>query len=599
MRAILILFASVGLLNAAMPVQSLLRFANANKGTGSSSDQTLFIDWDFTWNGSGQIITNTASVTPNLKSNIVVGAQNLFETSKKPEMLNIESGFTDGYATAPDGTSTATRYVHSGGASTPLLTIFPAAGITTLSCWVKRNTGSDQTMRFSYAGDGGSQFSSDFTVTASWVRQTWTFTADSTTYFMGVTKTAATPADLDVLVWGVQVQPGSVATDYIYDTNYNAAIGVDRSTDAADPTWASTSLRFDDSKYLVSTGQRTFTNASVYVAFKEDVITNEYAPLFGSRWGDTSDFAVMGLDNSGDGRQPSFRWGGTVVYSSSGFNDGLWHIATATYDGTDMRLFIDGMMVARKTASPSSISPPVLQIGNTANYNYLNGNIARVQLYAVAHDAATVTSKYETLKSFLSGKSITVTNQTRLLAFEGDSITAGYGNYPAYRWLVAQSFTPKAFGPSLAVAGNTLSDLNSRAALLDSFIVAGRSNVLFVLDGHNDIVGGTPTPATNWVASYKTYCNARKAAGWKVVIGTLLPSSDSAFNTQRNIANILLKADSSFYDGLADFAANSTIGDDADGSNTTYYPEATHPSVACHAILAPICKTAVQTLLGL
>src|ERR1022692_1518107 len=78
------------------------------------------------------------------------------------------------------------------------------------------------------------------------------------------------------------------------------------------------------------------------------------------------------------------------------------------------------------------------------------------------------------------------------------------------------------------------------------------------------------------------------------ICNTTLPQTTTGFNTFRNSVNAAFKADPSFWDAIADFAADPKMGCDACAANTTYYPDGEHPSIAGHAILGPIAQAAIQ-----
>ena len=93
------------------------------------------------------------------------------------------------------------------------------------------------------------------------------------------------------------------------------------------------------------------------------------------------------------------------------------------------------------------------------------------------------------------------------------------------------------------------------------------------------------------------YCSAVKAAGFRLVIGTMLPRSDlsSPQQAEWNAYNALIRANwATISDVLADYQANSTIGPFAAASNPVFYPDGIHPSRAGYGILAPIFATAVN-----
>jgi hypothetical protein len=97
------------------------------------------------------------------------------------------------------------------------------------------------------------------------------------------------------------------------------------------------------------------------------------------------------------------------------------------------------------------------------------------------------------------------------------------------------------------------------------------------------------------------YCAARQAAGFKVIVLTVLPRSNAGtpgdFETQRGICNAAIRADWATYaDALADVAADSRIGDAGDETNATYYGDLVHLTKAGYAIIADIVETALLTI---
>jgi hypothetical protein len=104
-------------------------------------------------------------------------------------------------------------------------------------------------------------------------------------------------------------------------------------------------------------------------------------------------------------------------------------------------------------------------------------------------------------------------------------------------------------------------------------------------------------PASSFVSQLKTYCLARKSTGWKVIVLTLLAESNSPRNVLRNQVNVLIRADNSFYDGLADIAADPTIGIDAAAFDTSLYSDGIHPTALGQSYIKPIVKPVVVSLL--
>lgn len=176
---------------------------------------------------------------------------------------------------------------------------------------------------------------------------------------------------------------------------------------------------------------------------------------------------------------------------------------------------------------------------------------------------------------------------TSNIVFEGDSITSAGATFADYAALL--------IGPSIAyqktaVGGSVIADLVSRATADDALISATRSpDVLFVFAGTNDINDGAS--AATATADLKSYCLARRAAGWKVIVATPI-SRITVDATITDYTNAII-ADSSFYDVLCDFHADTRF-DAGSYSDTTYYSgDGVHPGAVGQAALGVIAKAAI------
>lgn len=132
-----------------------------------------------------------------------------------------------------------------------------------------------------------------------------------------------------------------------------------------------------------------------------------------------------------------------------------------------------------------------------------------------------------------------------------------------------------------ALSGNSVEGLISEAAIVDALLQPGQANILSVFIGANN------HPDTGWLNTLAGYCDARRAAGWYVLLGTLLPQTASGtFNAARATANPELRlwtASGSVVPGkhadrIFDFAADPIMGVDATASNAAYFPDGLHPS---------------------
>lgn len=174
----------------------------------------------------------------------------------------------------------------------------------------------------------------------------------------------------------------------------------------------------------------------------------------------------------------------------------------------------------------------------------------------------------------------------RTIVIEGDSISASLDGYPRlYEGNAAPYFT--SYNMS-AVAGSTIAFLNIRAAANDAKKVTPGQNIYTVMIGRNDLTSAT----TTWLTAMAAHCDARRAAGWYVVICTILPSTPGGFNGWRATANTEMRLWTSggsiisgiHCDAVCDFDTTS-MGVDAAASDVGLYYDGTHPTAAGQVIL--------------
>lgn len=110
---------------------------------------------------------------------------------------------------APTGFALADRLVGTG-ASAIEQTITTIADTYTVSCWVKRNTGTNQTFRLKF----NSGFSGNLTATDTWQRFTYTTTSTAASNLWGIASDSSNN-NYDILAWGFQVELSDYATSYI------------------------------------------------------------------------------------------------------------------------------------------------------------------------------------------------------------------------------------------------------------------------------------------------------------------------------------------------------------------------------------------------
>lgn len=85
--------------------------------------------------------------------------------------------------------------------------------------------------------------------------------------------------------------------------------------------------------------------------------------------------------------------------STNSYNDGQWHYVVATYDGTKMKLYVDGSLVDQRDATGTiGTNTHPLMIGafdGTSTDTYFNGKIDDAAVYNYALTAAQVSQHYE------------------------------------------------------------------------------------------------------------------------------------------------------------------------------------------------------------
>ena len=214
------------------------------------------------------------------------------------------------------------------------------------------------------------------------------------------------------------------------------------------------------------------------------------------------------------------------------------------------------------TTAPFATGVPALDLNTTAHWS-------RIQTFQNAN---------------------TNVNPVGNVVFHGDSLTYGENAtkgqgtvtgtvYPA---VALQGLGAGWSGTNYGHSGHQITDLINEGAAVDSMIVAGLPNLLVVEGGTNDIGIGSQS-ASQTYARLKTYCAARTASGWKVVVVTITPASHpvypSNFNTIRDSYNSLILSNwmsDKLCVSVADTAIDSRIGQSGDDKNTTYFNSTDH-----------------------
>jgi lysophospholipase L1-like esterase len=157
---------------------------------------------------------------------------------------------------------------------------------------------------------------------------------------------------------------------------------------------------------------------------------------------------------------------------------------------------------------------------------------------------------------------------------------------------------------NIALSGSGISTLVDEAADTDAKLVIGAANILSVF------IGANHNPVTDeFLVPLAAYLDARRASGWYVLLGTLLPQTTKPdFNSQRAVANPELRlwitngsiVPGKHADRIFDFAADPIMGLDATASNLTYFADGLHPTPVGQArmrdIFSPVLDAAMSNV---
>lgn len=294
----------------------------------------------------------------------------------------------------------------------------------------------------------------------------------------------------------------------------------------------------------------------------------------------------------------------------------IW-IDGISYDGTRFLSMTNGEYLTSATTVDLALSGGLTIGAYNTGLLYWAGDLARVLVWK----RAMTTPEVQQVAAVLAAQYSTPIC-TRRLIFEGDSMTAGYwatapgGSYPE-QLKVGLGSKSGDYIFNIGISGRRLAaEIPSATSGVDLLFLPGSTETYTNWIGTNDLHAELKS-GTDLVADYKTYMAGRKTAGAQnLIVCTLLPASDTgipaSFETERQAFNASLRADFSvatsdarvwlpgpgitYANVLADYAADSRIGDAGDELNTTYYYDKLHMVDAGYAIIAEINQLAHSAL---
>jgi hypothetical protein len=482
------------------------------------------------------------------------------------------------------------------------------AGTYTVAVNAKRNTGSDQD--FAFSADNGVTRSSVKTATSAWQRFSFTFTLAISTLMSkvllcskdGVADSNLQIVDFELYSGSVDLGPQACGGQLILGANaYDTR-----------PSYSSAVLDLTANGYgiiqLPSAVTATTFTAQAVISKTADGSTDQ---AFLSKVQDSSVSAFSELNAV----PTSIKSGGFNVALAEGQFQlaGLWplknngfHLLTHRYDGVKQELFLDDIRLFVRKVSLSPVSLRDLFV-NIVNHTSLFGGLKYfgIGLWDRSLSDLEIRQSFAVWKARAAPNAVVLSGDTanRIYAVEGDSISCT--SALAYPYVYGANANPIVYGSNFAQSGNGLANLIDREPYLDAIIPPaknGRKFILSILIGANDLsqqAGTDAVAAANWSAKLATYCDARRAAGWLVVLCTILPIINPAgavHNARRAIVNpTILSWVGVHCDAVADFTV-TTMGPDAAASDVSLFYDGVHPSTAGHAILEAVTRPLINAL---
>ena len=168
------------------------------------------------------------------------------------------------------------------------------------------------------------------------------------------------------------------------------------------------------------------------------------------------------LFDSGNGFR-HYWWGADLDATglATVLNNGTWHHVATTYDGTNRRIYLNGVQVAADVPGVNAATAANFRIGSTNNAEYFNGTIDDVALYNNALTAAEVASLAAGSSPF-AGPSITSFTATPASAFEGAAV--------ALSWNVSTANVTGTFSYEIKLGAATLASGTATSGTYDTVV---------------------------------------------------------------------------------------------------------------------------------
>lgn len=553
----------------------------------------LWVSGDY--DATAKVLPNRAAATA-VNRNILRTPSRLFSGLRFWTLTNVTA--TDNYDAGPTGIAgDATRIVGTGAswkvAPKAAITAYVPAGTYTLAVSVKSNTGAAQT--FALSKDSATTRSATKTAGTSWSREFYTFTlaAQALHTQFAICSDGANAADisiasLELFAGGADLGPEALA-GHVPMGYCQYATGPVVSGDTLDMSGAG-GWGMAQFGAPVTMSECTF----ITIASKIAAGVSSYSPIAHAQ-----DITRL-LPYFEKLQKIGFAFAGS---SAAQTNAGTWDMYnkgffahTFAANASSIDVWLGPSKVSAATVSVSSFNFVDMFYGAGSAAAAIPYKIAASAMWARKLTDAEIRSAIAALWAQVSE---TEPAKKYYLA-EGDSITAAAYSYA--NTVFANATTPPVFvATNYSMSGSKLiNQLLPRAPFVDAALPSAKGGdkyIMSVLIGANDL---SSTDAATYITQLRAYCSARVAAGWTLLLCTILPVNGNAtFNSRRAVVNADIRANMAAYGATAivDFAADPTMGpDDSQTTNPTLWVDVTHPNAAGHAILEPIFRAVLNSL---
>lgn len=233
--------------------------------------------------------------------------------------------------------------------------------------------------------------------------------------------------------------------------------------------------------------------------------------------------------------------------------------------------------------------------GRCANYD-----LARFTVFdsTPSSDDRTAVESY-----FAEQYGLTLSTATKLLVYDGDSITQGFQvgfeqSCPYQTWQsLGSSWSPYNFGRPGFRSDQVLADWSSRYSLLYS--AGNAKNIVVAMMGTNDLLQGISLATIQ--SNITSYVTAVKAAGFQCLIKTVPAMKDytgsvvpGGAEADRVSLNSWIVSNSAGANAVIDYTSQTLLSAAGAGTNTTYFQaDKLHPKTAGYALMAAIDAPAI------